>query len=117
MSTARRNVIGAVIGLVAAGVFITIVDGDRTGLLVVAFLGCITFAFYSFGRLLYLQLTLHRYKKPGTTWPVLYSLNTFKISPESLTEQGRKNLREIVRCYFLFCGAILLPLILHGLLW
>jgi len=45
MSTARRNVIGAVIGLVAAGVFITIVDGDRTGLLVVAFLGCITFAF------------------------------------------------------------------------
>jgi hypothetical protein len=117
MSTAGRNVMGAVIGLVVAGIVIAIVEGNRGGLLVVAFMACMTFAFYSFARLLYLQLTLHRYKKPDATWSAMYSLYPYRIPADSLSEQGRRNLGEIWKCYVLFAGSILLPFILHGLLW
>jgi len=117
MITARKNVVGAVVGLVIAGVFIAIIDGDKTGLFVVIFLSSMIAAFYSGGRLLYLTLTLHRYKKPSFSWSLVYSVNTFKIPPDALTEQGCSNLRELVWCRFLFCGAILLPFIVHGLLW
>jgi hypothetical protein len=116
MSAARRNVMGAVVGLFAAGIVIAIVEGRGAGLLVFVVLGCVAIAFYSFGKLLSLQLTLHRYRKPGTDWPASYSANPFMIAPDSLTEEGRSNLRKIMKCYFVFAGSILLPFVLNGLL-
>jgi hypothetical protein len=117
MGASRRNLMGAVIGLAVAGIVIAIVEGNRGGLLVIAFMACIAFAFYSFARLLYLQLTLHRYKKSDATWSVLYSLYPNRIPADALSEQGRSKLSEIWKCYFMFAGSILLPFILHGLLW
>jgi hypothetical protein len=116
MSATRRNLRGAVIGLVAAGIVIAIVEGNLGGLFVVVFMACIAVAFYSFARLLHLQATLQRYKKPGVTWSAMYSLYPYRVPPDSLTEQGRSNLRKIWNCYFLFAGSVLLPFVLLRLL-